>query len=206
MSDCTERGEGREGMSRGLGMSDCTEGGPEDVAGGSARAVSRRTATPRDPAVEPAAEEPTDAPAGRRGAQWWLRRGLVGTGVLVMGYAVAGALTDRDARRIGLVVFLVAVVIGHDAVLMPIILGAGALIRRLVPGRWRAAVQAAALVSLAVSVVGLPLALGFGRPADNPSALPLAYARNLLLMLILIWAGAVVIRKGLERRRRRRTG
>lgn len=139
------------------------------------------------------------------GTASWVRRGLVGVGVLIMGYAVAGAITDSDVNKVGVGLFLAAMVVGHDGVFMPAVLGIGALIRRFVPAGGRRAVQAAALCTAAVTVVGLPLALGYGKPPDNPSALPLAYPRNLIVIVVVIWVVAALIRKGLARRGRRRS-
>jgi hypothetical protein len=126
-----------------------------------------------------------------------MRRALVVIGILTMAYAVLGALLDDDVKPFGVLVFLVGVLVAHDGVLLPLVLGAGALIGRYIPARRQPPVRVAALVSLAVSVVALPLVLGFGRSPDNPSVLPLPYGRGLLLVLALVWAvaiGAAVLR------------
>jgi len=126
-----------------------------------------------------------------------VRRVLIGGGTLLMAYAVGGALLDPEVDVLGVVVFLAAVLVLHDAVLMPLVLAAGAVTRRR-------ATRYAGVVSVAVLVVGLPLVPGFGRRPDDPSVLPLPYGRNLLLILAGIWLvahlpGAVRrIRKGSE--------
>jgi hypothetical protein len=86
-----------------------------------------------------------------------MRRVLVAVGVAVMGFAVVGALTGDDVDPIGIAVFLGAVVIVHDLVLMPLVLAAGALIARFVPVAARSAVQVVALCGLALSVVAVSL-------------------------------------------------
>jgi hypothetical protein len=129
-----------------------------------------------------------------------MRRLLIAAGAAAMAYAVAGAFTDPDVALFGMVVFAVAVLVLHDGVLMPLVALAGHLLRGT-----STAARTAALVSLTVVVVGLPLALGFGRPADNPSALPLPYGRNLLLILAMVWL-AFAVRKGWRGSRRRRSG
>lgn len=111
---------------------------------------------------------------------------LVGAGVLAMAYAGYGVLTDPAAGPFGILVFLIAVLVAHDAVWMPVVLAVGVLLTRLVPPRHRPLVRAAVLSAAAVTVVALPLVLGFGRTADNPSALPLPYGRNLTLVLLAI--------------------
>lgn len=135
-----------------------------------------------------------------------MRRLLIAAGALVMAYAVAGALFDGDVNKVGVVLFLVAVLVLHDAVFLPLVIGAGALIGRFVPVRWQSTTRVAALISLAVSVVAMPLVLGFGRSPDNPSALPLPYGRGLIVILIVILIGSLGARKGMERRRAGRRG
>jgi hypothetical protein len=141
-----------------------------------------------------------------------VRRGLIAAGTLVMGYAVVGALTDPDVKPVGVLVLLAGVVIGHDAVLLPVMIGVGVLIGCVVPAGDRTAVRAGALCSLAVTVVALPLVLGSGRIADNPSVLPLPYGRGLATVLLMIWTVALAaivvrrIRKHLERTATARSG
>jgi hypothetical protein len=135
-----------------------------------------------------------------------VRRPLIAAGVLVMTYAVGGALFDGDVNKAGVPLFLVALIVLHDGVFLPLVLGVGTLIARFVPARWQSAAKPAALISLAVTVVALPLALGFGRSADNPSALPRAYGRGPLLILLLVWVVTLAARKHFERRRVRRPG
>jgi hypothetical protein len=108
-----------------------------------------------------------------------VRRALIAAGTLVMGYAVVGALTDPEIRLVGVLIFLAAVLVAHDAVLLPVMIGVGALLGRL-PDPTPARV--AAICSAAVLLVGVPLALG-------NAALP---ASRLLLVLGLIWAAAAV--------------
>jgi hypothetical protein len=119
------------------------------------------------------------------------RRVLIAGGGLIMAYAVVGALADADVKPLGLLAFLVAVLVGHDGVLLPLVIGAGALIGRFVPAGDRVTVRVAALCSVAVAVVALPLVLGYGRTTDNPSALPLPYGRGLATVLAVIWTAAL---------------
>ena len=133
-----------------------------------------------------------------------VRRGLCAVGALVMAYAVIGALTDADVK-FGALIFLVAVLVVHDGVLLPLAIGAGVLIGRLVPLPWRGFVRSALIIGLAVTIVAFPLVLGRGRAADNPSLLPLSYGRGLLeiyLGIAVSAAAAVTVRRRRERRRR----
>lgn len=133
-----------------------------------------------------------------------MRAALIALGALVMGYAVLGAATDPGLKPGGVLLFLATVLVAHDAVLLPATIGVGALIARLAPGWARPSIRTAAIVSLAISLVALPLVLGYGRSADNPSILPLAYGRGLALILTTIWVAALVT--ALLTRRRQASG
>jgi hypothetical protein len=91
--------------------------------------------------------------------RWW-RRGLIAVGGAVMAFAVVGALTDPDTRPVGHLLFLVGVLVTHDAVVLPLAIGVGVLIGRYVPKRVRVPVRVAAFVTAALLVVAVPLLLG----------------------------------------------
>ncbi|WP_433364877.1 hypothetical protein ACQPZX_34755 [Actinoplanes sp. CA-142083] len=119
---------------------------------------------------------------------------LVAAGAVLISYAMRGVFSE-----IGVVVFLGAVLVAHDALWMPLVLVAGALLART--GRWTRMV---ALVVASLGVVALPLVLGFGRPVDNPSVLPLRYGRDFALILLaiaLVSLVRAVIRKKFARPR-----
>jgi len=130
-----------------------------------------------------------------------VRRALIASGGLVIAYAVSGALADDDLT-FGALVFLAAVLVAHDGLLLPLMIGAGALIGRFVPPAPRGGVRVAAVLSLAVTMVALPLVLGRGRVPDNPSVLPLHYGRGLLVVYTLIWVTTAVVVAARRRRRR----
>ena len=123
-------------------------------------------------------------PAGRMTIT---QRVLIAVGVLVTGYAVFGATTEPGLRLGGVVLFLVALVAGHDGLVLPLVIAAGSVVKRV--GHL---VRAAAIVSLAVAVVALPFVLGYGRDPGNPSALPLPYGAGLVTILAVIWAGTLL--------------
>jgi hypothetical protein len=138
---------------------------------------------------EPRSREPTprQPPGVRR-----TRTILIVVGTLVMAYAAFGALTNPDASPVGHLAFLIGVVLAHDAVLLPTAIGVGALIGRFVPAPARVAVRVAAFVSVIVALIATPFVLGYGRMADEPSALPLDYGRGLAVTLGMVWAFAAV--------------
>jgi hypothetical protein len=119
-----------------------------------------------------------------------VRGALIGGGALVVAYGLTGALTDAELG-LPVVFFLLGVLVAHDAVLLPLTLGAGALIGRLVPPRGQATVRVALILGLAVTLVGVPLLLG---PGDGH------YGRGLLILYALIGGFvAVRLRKGFHR-------
>jgi hypothetical protein len=113
-----------------------------------------------------------------------LRIALAGTGVLVIGYALAGAFAQLGGKLGGVLIFLVAVLVLHDGIWLPVVLLAGVVLGRIVPARHRGVIRVAAIAATALTVFSVPLVLGRGRTADNPSALPLDYGRNLALILL----------------------
>jgi hypothetical protein len=113
-------------------------------------------------------------------------------GVATIGYALLAAAADPDVTPSRHTLFLLAVLALHDALLMPAFLLIGALAHHVAAGPSRAIIQAALIATAAVTLVALPLVLGYGRAADNPSALPRDYPTGLALVLAVIWVGATV--------------
>lgn len=108
---------------------------------------------------------------------------LIAVGV----HGVVTGLTGADAAA-WLAWFAGAAVL-HDAVLVPVVLAAGAATRRL-PAAHRRIVRAALITAACATAVALPLVLGRGRRADEPSRLPLPYDRNLAVVLAVVAAAA----------------
>jgi hypothetical protein len=86
----------------------------------------------------------------------------------------------------------------HDLLLVPVVLALGVPASRL-----RAPYRTALVVAGLVSIVALPVVLGLGRRADNPSQLPLNYAADLAGVIAGIVLVAAVA-DGCARLRRRR--
>jgi hypothetical protein len=105
-----------------------------------------------------------------------------------IGYALGGALVALGCAGlvlsldpVGWALWVGGILVAHDAVLVPVVLLAGVVVRRA-GGPVRAGLIVAGLVTLAT----LPTVLALGRRADNPSILPLDYGRNLLIVLTLV--------------------
>jgi hypothetical protein len=124
-----------------------------------------------------------------------MRLVLAGFGLAAIGYGVYGWLFADGSKPVSQFLFLAAVLIGHDFVVLPLAIGAGALVTRFAPARVRRPALVALVISGAVSLVALPFVLGKGRIPDNPSAFPQHYGRNLLLLLAIVWlvAGAFTV-------------
>lgn len=120
----------------------------------------------------------------------WLLGAL---GLSAMAYALLGAVTDPDVKPLRHTGFLITVLVLHDGVLLPAVIAVGVLVHRAVAPPYRAVVQAALIASTAVTLVALPLVLGYGRIADNRSALPRDYGRGLLVVLAVVWLAAAVV-------------
>ncbi|HKD96599.1 MAG TPA: hypothetical protein VKB69_03255 [Micromonosporaceae bacterium] len=116
--------------------------------------------------------------------------GLAGAGLLAYGAYGLVAGPDTDPGRQSL--WMLAAVVGHDFVLIPLAIGVGWLATRLVPVWARGAANAALLVTLALGVVAVPFIVKAGTFPDNPSLLPLDYGRGLLVALGATWLAAAV--------------
>jgi hypothetical protein len=111
-----------------------------------------------------------------------------GAGFIALG--LFGLVSATDTNFAGWAVWFAGVTVAHDALLVPSTLLVGALTTRL-PSPYRRHAQGTLLVAGVVTLVALPLVLGHGRRADNPSILPLAYDRNLLIVLGAIAVASV---------------
>ncbi|NKZ08856.1 hypothetical protein [Actinomadura latina] len=108
-------------------------------------------------------------------------------GLALIGLGVRGVVADVPVARWA--AWFAGAAILHDGVLVPAVLAAGLATGRL-PAGYRRIVRAALVVAGCVTAVAIPLVLGYGRRADEPSRLPLPYGRNLAIVLAAITAVA----------------
>ncbi len=121
------------------------------------------------------------------------RASFITLGLLAVAYAVVTAVASPDFKPIGQLVFLAAVLIAHDGILLPVAIGVGLLAARFIANRRaRSIVYLALFASVVVTLFALPFLLGRGRRADIPSALPRDYPAGWLICLGIIWAVAVL--------------
>ncbi|MEV1052026.1 hypothetical protein [Streptomyces sp. NPDC049887] len=123
----------------------------------------------------------------RRPGPALLRYAAGGLGVVLMAVGTGLVLSARDAW--GVVVWLGGALVLHDAVLAPLVLGAGMLVAAL-PAR--GVVRGALVVGGSLVLITLPLLLRPGTP-PNPSALPLPYGRNLVIVLGAVAGAACLV-------------
>lgn len=131
-------------------------------------------------------------PAGPR---FWISAAV---GWAVIGWGVVGIFRHSlDTRPANLAKFVVGGVLLHDLLVAPLVVVAGVLLARAVPGRARGPVQAALAVSAIVALFAWPLVRAYGLAAHNPTSLPHNYALNLAIVLAIVWAtaGAAILLK-----------
>jgi hypothetical protein len=124
--------------------------------------------------------------------RWFLY--AAGTGLA--GYGTYGLLTADRSAPLAWARFAALVVVANDGLLAPLVIAAGALLVRAVPGASRAYVQSGLFISGAVTLLALPFLLGFGRSPDLPSALPLDYGQGLVITLVAVWLGVGAVAAG----------
>ncbi|MGW8601375.1 hypothetical protein ACWGLB_20860 [Streptomyces sp. NPDC055893] len=118
-----------------------------------------------------------------------LRYGLGGLGIALIGIGVWRVAAQADP--VGVVVWLAGAVVLHDGLIAPLVLAVGLL---LVGRAERGVLRGALIVAGSLTLVTLPLLVRPGAP-PNPSALPLPYGRNLVIVLgvVATVAAAVIL-------------
>ena len=135
-----------------------------------------------------------------RGPLFWVS---AATGWTVIGWGLRGALHHHiDTRPTELARFFIGGAVLHDLVFAPIVLGAGVLLARVAPGRWRAPVQAAAIIGGCAALFSWPEVRDYARVNHNPSSLPHNYTANLGVVLAVV-AGVIIGGAWVLGRRRR---
>ena len=138
--------------------------------------------------------------AHRPGPLFWIS---AVAGWAVIGFGLRGIFEHSiDTRPANLARFVVGGALLHDLVVAPLVILAGVVVVRAVPRRGRAIVQAALAISGIVALFSYPLVRAYGLAANNPTSLPHNYARNLLVVLGVVWAvaaAALVLRLRVKR-------
>jgi len=125
------------------------------------------------------------------GAGFWLS---AAAGWLVIAAGLRGIVVNSiDTRPGNLARFVVGGALLHDLIVAPLVIVIAVVVGRAVPGRARAVVQGALVVSAVVALFSYPLVRAYGLAANNPTSLPRNYATNLLVVLGLVWAAAAAL-------------
>lgn len=118
-------------------------------------------------------------------------------GWVVIGVGLRGLLVNSDSPMAtdppGWVSLMVKSNLGHDFVLVPLVLGVGTVVARWVPACVRSAVQFGLILTGTVLLYAFPFFRGYGRAPGNPSILPQDYARGTFVVLGFVWAVTAVI-------------
>jgi hypothetical protein len=128
------------------------------------------------------------------------RFGLGTLGVLAGMYG-AWLVLSRGHDLVNLLVWLVAGVVLHDAVLSAAVLALGAVALRVLPAAARAPAVVGFVVLGSATLFAVPVLGRFGARADNPSLLDRSYWAGWLVLAALTLAG--VVAASLVRSRRR---
>ena len=130
---------------------------------------------------------------------------LPGLGAVV--YGIHGLLTAGSRVPLGSwLTWFVGSALVNDLLIAPIWIGLGWLAVRVLPAAARPAIVVGAAVAGVLALIALPFVLGVGADPANPSFLPRAYGRNLLLVdaavlvVAVLWATVATVR---DRRRAR---
>lgn len=133
------------------------------------------------------------------------RTALGALGLLVAGYGAWLVLGLPSSWWPGLVAWLAAGVLLHDAVLAPLVVLVGVVLRRVVPEPARGPVLVGAIVLGTTTLVAVPALGRFGARPDNPTLLDRPYGAGWLALAGLV-AGAVAAATLVRSRRARRQG
>lgn len=153
-----------------------------------------------DPPQRREAEDRTDRPAATAAPETglsWPSRGLAAIGWVVLALGALGAM-DRIDHFAGpvpwmkLAMWMVGPALAHDLIIGPIATVVAVALARVVPGRFRGPIAGGLIVSACLAAVSWPRLSGYGALPDNSSVVPGNAARDLGLVLGLVWAGVLL--------------
>lgn len=150
----------------------------------SSRVGDRAAAVAAGPSGLP--ERPQTLSGVEEPRRWRSRWAFYAVGAGMIAWGARGLFTTASTKPANWAKFFIGGVVAHDLLFSPILAGAVFLAIRRIPAAHRAYVQAGVLITGLVTLVALPMVLSPGVP-DDPSALPLPYGGNLLLVVAVIW-------------------
>ncbi len=90
------------------------------------------------------------------------------------------------------VVWLAGGVVLHDALVVPLVLGLWVVLRRGLPGAWRARLAATLIILGTVTLGAVPVLLRLGARADNTTLLDRDYGIGWLILAAAVTAGVLL--------------
>jgi len=149
------------------------------------------------PASPPAAHADADADADARPPLSWPARvlALAGWGVVVLGALGASDRIEHFAgpvpwRRVAM--WFIGAALTHDLVIAPLVTLVAIAVGRLLPGLVRGPVAGGLIASGCLVAVSYPRLSGFGALPTNSSINPGNAARDLLVVLGVVWLTVAV--------------
>ncbi|MGW0161931.1 hypothetical protein ACWDUN_21735 [Mycobacterium sp. NPDC003323] len=119
---------------------------------------------------------------------------LAALGCAAMAYGVVLVAQNPPVIILRILIWAVVAVVVHDLVFAPACAALGWAGRRLVPVRWRSPVAVAALCSVVLVLLAIPVYDKPGLKPDNPSVLDRDYPLGLGIALAVVWLSAVLSR------------
>lgn len=113
---------------------------------------------------------------------------LVVTGVMVGFYGVVLLWDHSPTVLLRIAVWALVGVAVHDFVFAPLCVAAGFAGRLLLPARWQSPVAVAALYTVVLVVLAVPVYNKPGLKPDNPTVLDRNYPLGLWVSLAVVWA------------------
>jgi hypothetical protein len=117
-----------------------------------------------------------------------MRIALVMLGVALGAYGVALLWENPPVIIVRILVWALVGVLLHDLVFAPICVALGFAARRLVPGKWWPPIAVAALCSVVLALLAIPVYSKPGMRPDNMTVLDRNYPLGLWISLALVWA------------------
>lgn len=127
------------------------------------------------------------------------RVALGAVGVVLMAVGAVHLVGKSLSDLVNLVVVLAGGVIGHDAVIAPLVVVVGALVLPRLPTWSRAPIVAGLVVLLSVTLMAVPVLGRYGAKPDDPTLLDRPYGVLWLVFALLV--AVVVVAASLLRRR-----
>ena len=117
-----------------------------------------------------------------------MRALLIAVGLALGAYGAVLLWDNPPVVLIRIVMWAAVGLVVHDFVFAPLCVAVGLAGRRLLPARWRSPVAVAALCTVVLAVLAIPV---YGKPGmrpDNPTVLNRDYPLGLWISLAVVWA------------------